>query len=131
MFALDTNTVAYFFKGMGKVAENMLQRAPDEIALPAIVLYELEVGVAKTRQAERRRRQLDELLASITVFEFGPAEARVTARLRAELEMSGAPIGPLDTLIAGTVLSRGATLVTRNLREFGRVPGLHVVDWFG
>ncbi len=53
----------------------------------------------------------------------------VTARLRAELAGQGAPIGPMDTLIAGHALSRGYTLVTGNVREFIRVPGLSVVDW--
>ncbi|HVL56749.1 MAG TPA: PIN domain-containing protein [Burkholderiaceae bacterium] len=38
-------------------------------------------------------------------------------------------MGPPDTLIAATALAHGATLVTRNLREFGRIAGLHVVDW--
>ena len=62
---------------------------------------------------------------------FGPEEARVTAQLRARLESQGTPIGPLDTLIAGTALAHGGVLVTRNLREFARVPGLALEDWYG
>ena len=52
------------------------------------------------------------------------------ARLRFELEKQGRQIGPLDTLIAGTVLASGATLVTHNVKEFSRVAGLRIEDWF-
>jgi len=61
---------------------------------------------------------------------FDSAAAEAAARIRVELETHGSSIGPLDLLIAGTALSRGdATLVTNNIQEFSRVPGLHVVDW--
>jgi tRNA(fMet)-specific endonuclease VapC len=46
------------------------------------------------------------------------------------LEARGLPIGPLDVLIAGTALAHGATLVTRNLREFSRVEGLKLENWY-
>ena len=51
------------------------------------------------------------------------------ASIRVELEKRGSTIGPLDMLIAGTAVSRGAALVTNNAAEFSRVPGLQVVDW--
>lgn len=130
MYALDSNSVIYFFKGVGKIAENLLRTPPREIALPAVVLYELETGIAKSSSPDRRRAQLDEIVSLVTVLPFGPAEARASARIRAGLEKRGAPIGPIDTLIAGTALSHGATLVTHNVDEFGRVEGLALVDWF-
>jgi tRNA(fMet)-specific endonuclease VapC len=130
MFALDTNSLIYFFKGEGRVAERLLSIPPGEVAIPAIVLHELETGIAKSAEPERRRAQLDSMLKLVQVLVFGPREARVSARLRATLEAAGTPIGPLDTLIAGTALAHGAILVTRNVREFGRVPGLAVEDWY-
>lgn len=51
------------------------------------------------------------------------------ASIRSELEQQGRAIGPLDVLIAGTAVSRGAGLVTNNAAEFSRVPGLRVLDW--
>ena len=57
-------------------------------------------------------------------------EAAAAARLRTELESRGQPIGPLDTLIAGTAIACGAILVTRNTREFGWVLGLRIEDWY-
>jgi len=130
MLALDTNTLIHFFKGQGRVADQLLATSPAEVAIPAVVLYELEVGIAKSSSPEARRRQLDQLLDAVEVLPFGPAEARAAARARAQLERAGAGIGPLDTLIAGTALAHGATLVTHNTAEMARVPGLLVVDWF-
>lgn len=71
------------------------------------------------------------MLGLVNVLPFGPREARCAAGVRADLEEVGTPIGPIDTLIAGTALAHGAILVTRNVREFERVPGLRVEDWFG
>lgn len=53
MIVPDTNTLIYFFKGQSKVAERLLQTPPGELALPAVVLYELEVGIAKSNAPER------------------------------------------------------------------------------
>ncbi|MBE2201548.1 MAG: hypothetical protein IAE79_23250 [Anaerolinea sp.] len=48
MFVLDTNTLIYYFKGMGRVAERLLAHSPQEISIPAVVVYDLEVGIAKS-----------------------------------------------------------------------------------
>ena len=130
MYALDANTVIYYFKGKGRVAERLLACAPSEVALPSVVLYELEVGVNKSLHGKKRREQLDMLLRHVRILPFGASEARVTAELRAELEQTGLGIGPLDTLIAGTALAHGAILVTRNVYEFSRVHGLRYENWY-
>ncbi len=130
MFVLDTNTVIHYFKGAGKVAENLLNKAPSDIALPSIVLYELEVGILKSNQTKKRQSQLNSLVSAITVLSFTEKEALASAKLRVDLEAQGLGIGPLDTLIAGTALSYGGILVSRNAREFERVAGLRVENWY-
>lgn len=130
MYALDTNTLIYYFKGMGQVAERLLSLPPTEIAIPAIVLYELEVGIAKSTLPQKRRRQLDEFVGLAQVLPLGKREVKVAAQMRVVLEQAGTPIGPLDTLIAGTALAHQAILVTHNVAEFSRVKGLSVVDWY-
>ena len=130
MYVLDTNSVVYFLKGEGRVGERLLSRKPSEVALPAVVLYELEVGVVRSKSPSRRRQQLDALLGVTRVLPFGPAEARTAAQIRADLEAAGEGIGPLDTLIAATALANRGTLVTHNLREFRRVRGLGLEDWY-
>lgn len=129
-FALDTNTLIYFFKGIGKVGDRVLSTPPSDIAIPAVVLYELEVGIAKSSSSDRRRAELDKAVGLVSLLPFGKNEACAAAAVRADLERLGEPIGPLDTLIAGTALANHATLVTHNTREFGRVPNLEIVDWY-
>ncbi|MEQ6342616.1 MAG: type II toxin-antitoxin system VapC family toxin [Gammaproteobacteria bacterium] len=130
MYLLDTNTLIYFFKGQGRVAERLLSTSPMEVAVPTLVIYEIEVGIAKSAQPVKRRRQLAELLSVIKVVPFDQAAASAAAGVRAALEGRGHPIGPLDTLIAGTAIAQRAILVTHNTREFKRVPKLFLADWY-
>ncbi len=130
MWVLDTNTLIYFFKGEGRVAETLLRHAPGQIGIPTVVLYELEVGIAKTTSPRKRREQLNALTAATITLPFGRPEAQTAARTRASLEKLGTPIGPHDILIAATALAAGATLVTRNTREFGRIKKLKLEDWY-
>jgi len=130
MWVLDTNTLIYFFKGEGRVAERMLARAPQDIGIPAIVLYELQVGIAKSSSPEKRSKQLAELTSAVQVLPFHQREAKAAAEIRATLESEGQPIGPCDTLIAGTALAHGSILVSRNVREFERIDQLRLEDWF-
>lgn len=130
MWVLDTNTLIYFFKGEGRVAEHLLARSPKDIGIPAIVLYELQVGIAKSSAPEKRTQQLAELISVIQLLPFHQREAQAAAQLRAALEREGQPIGPYDTLIAGTALAHGAILVTRNTREFDRIEALRVENWY-
>jgi tRNA(fMet)-specific endonuclease VapC len=129
VYALDTNSVIHFFRGKGRVARRLLAVPPSEVAIPTAVLYEIEVGLERSTSPARRRQQLTDLLSVTRLLTFGPREARAAARVRAILERAGTPIGPLDTLIAGTALHHRATLVTHNVDDFGRVPGLIVEDW--
>lgn len=128
-FALDTNTLIYFFKGQGRVAERLLSVSPREIGIPAVVLYELELGIARSSQPRKRRGQLDAMLAAVSILPFDREAARLAAELRMTLESIGKPIGPMDTLIAGTALAARGVLVTHNTGEFSRVKGLRLADW--
>jgi tRNA(fMet)-specific endonuclease VapC len=130
MYVLDTNTLIYFFKGQGNVAETFLQISPKDVGIPSIVVYELNVGIAKSTRPEKRTEQLTELLQLVNVLPFGLQEARSASTIRVALEDQGQPIGPYDILIAATALANHATLVTNNTGEFGRIPQLEIEDWF-
>ncbi len=131
MYVLDTNTVLDYFRGRGDVAKNLLAMHPSEVALPAIVAYEVWVGVLGSQNVRRRQAQYEQFLANVEILAFDSVVGRRAAELRHALERRGEGIGPLDTLIAATALAHNATLVTRNVREFGRVEGLKVADWHG
>lgn len=129
MFVLDTNTVLDYFRGKGRVAERLLAVAPSEIALPAVSAYEVWVGVLGSQNPKRRQEQFEAFLSVVEILPFDAEAATWAAQVRHNLERAGEAIGPLDTLIAATALSHGGILVTRNLREFSRVPGLKTVNW--
>ncbi len=130
MYILDTNTLIYFFKGMGAVSKHLLATPPKEIGIPSIVLFELEVGIAKSSLPQKRKKQLKEFSSIIQVLPFGYEEAEYAARIRVDLERIGTPIGPYDLLIAAIALSKKGILVTHNTNEFARIPGLKIEDWF-
>jgi tRNA(fMet)-specific endonuclease VapC len=130
MYLLDTITLIYFFKGQGKVAEHLFATPPGEVAISSVSLYELEVGIGKSAQPTKRRRQLDTFLAAVTLLPFDRPAALAAAMVRVDLEKRGLPIGPLDNLMAGIALAHRATLVTRNTREFSRLSHLALANWY-
>lgn len=130
MYVLDTNTVIYFFKGIGNVATTLLEKSPQHISIPAIVLFELEVGIAKSPSPEKKRRQLESLTSAVRIIPFDVEEAALSAAIRSSLEKQGQPIGPYDVLIAGTTMANNGILVTHNTREFGRIQDLKIEDWY-
>jgi tRNA(fMet)-specific endonuclease VapC len=130
MYALDTNTLIYFFRGTGRVKEHMLSVAPSDIAIPSVVLFELEVGISRSGQRSKRRAHLDALLEVVHVLPLDASSAKRAAEVSTSLAAAGALIGPMDTLIAGIALANAATLVTHNTGEFRRVRGLALEDWF-
>ncbi len=90
---------------MGKVSEKLLSLSPKEVGIPTVVLYELEVGIAKSTSPEKRSTQLQKLIGITQLLPFGFNEATAAANVRANLEASGNPIGPYDVLIAGTAFA--------------------------
>ncbi len=127
---LDTNVCVELIRGRAPgVFDRLRQFDVDEVAISSITLAELQCGVAKSSNPPRHRALLAEFCAPLAIAPFDTLAAEAYGRLRAELESEGAPIGPLDTLIASHALSIGVTLITNNEREFRRVPGLNVENW--
>ncbi len=129
MTLLDTNVIVHCLKGDPAIVARIHKASRGELAIPAIVVYELEYGTLRSKLPARRRRELEAGLEHIQHIPFDSAAAMAAASIRIELEKQGSTIGPLDILIAGTAVSRGAALVTNNAAEFSRVPGLRVLDW--
>jgi len=128
LILLDTNVIVHYLKGDPAIVARIQKASRGELAIPAIVVYELEYGTLRSKLPARRRRELEAGLEHIQHVPFDSAAAMAAASIRIELKQ-GSTIGPLDILIAGTAVSRGAALVTNNAAEFSRVPGLRVLDW--
>ncbi|MBI1815468.1 MAG: type II toxin-antitoxin system VapC family toxin [Deltaproteobacteria bacterium] len=127
-FVLDTDVCIDLIRG--RVPANDSESGRIALAasvISSVTLAELEVGVVKA--PNRPRQQLDDFLEQVLVADFDTAAARHYGEIRAHLEKKGSTIGPLDLLIAAHARSRGASLVTANVREFRRVPGLKCIGW--
>ncbi len=127
---LDTNICIYIINQRpGTVLKRFLEYKVGDIGLSAITLSELRYGAGKSRYRAKNTAALDEFIIPLEVIPFDEAAALAYGDLRAALETAGTPIGAMDLLIAAHAVSMGVTLVTSNVREFRRVPMLHVVDW--
>ena len=129
-YVLDTNTLIYFFKGLASVSNQLLETPPNEIGIPTIVLFELEVGIRKSSSPHKRKARLQEFISLITIIPFGYDEEKCAADIRVKLEKQGVPIGPYDILIAASAMAKNCTLITHNIREFDRIKGLKIQDWY-
>jgi tRNA(fMet)-specific endonuclease VapC len=97
--------------------------------LGAVVFHELMLGVEISARPDYQRERLLALTALFRLEDWTSDDARVAAEVRAILRRRGEVIGVADSFIAGQVLARGWSLVTSNIREFERVPGLKLEDW--
>jgi tRNA(fMet)-specific endonuclease VapC len=131
-FILDTNSwIALVRWHNAGILTQLKQHPSDEILLCSVVLAELWFGAERSDAAHRANnlKLVDELAAKYQSLPFDNAAARDYATIRAHLFASGQPIGPNDMLIAAIARSCSATLVTHNVAEFSRVPGLSIDDW--
>lgn len=128
-YMLDTDTCIYAIKRCGNVLDQILAHDPAEICISAITYSELNCGVEKSSSRERNRIALLSFLAEIEVEDYDDLAAEEYGTVRAALERRGEPIGAMDLLIAAHARSIGATIVTNNTREFGRVDELRMENW--
>ena len=132
-YLLDTNACIALINGTEVAVRRRFRRAVrknDVILLSSIVAFELWYGVRKSQRKDTNTQRLEAFFAGpFGWVEFEEEDAREAGTVRAELESAGKPIGAYDVLLAGQARRRGATLVTSNAREFGRVRHLSWEDW--
>jgi tRNA(fMet)-specific endonuclease VapC len=127
---LDTNICIDVIKERPRsVLERFASHAIGDIGISVITLAELEYGVSTSSRPAKNREALDQFISSLEVAPFDRQTTIVYGRLRAVLEKKGQAIGSMDLLIAAHAVSLDVRLITHNLREFGRVPGLRIEDW--
>ncbi len=128
-YLLDTNTVIALLKGHKPVLSRIRQTVPSDVALSAIVAHELYFGAYRSRDTAKNFALVEDL--EFEVLPFDKDDAAQSGQVRAVLAAAGTPVGPYDVLIAGQALTRGLILVTRNTREFRRIPDLLMENWEG
>jgi len=128
-YMLDTNICIYIGKNYPSKLKERFNHLADRLCISAITLAELQYGVEKSARPEINQEALTEFAARIDVLPFGAAAAIHYGRLRTELQRVGQLAGPLDMLIGAHARSEGLVVVTNNVREFVRMPGLRVENW--
>lgn len=130
MYLLDTDTCIQLSRGNPTLLKTLREHRRSDIRISILSVYELELGLQKaTLQKQKKRKALDDLLELFVVAPFEKPEAVEAARIRAELEKAGTPIGSIDYLIAATARANHWTVVTGNVAEFRRVKNLKVATW--
>jgi len=129
---LDTNICVSLIRRRPEPLIQRIDRTPvGDIGISVVSLAELEYGVSKSTQPRRNREALQQFISPLEVAPFDRPATAAYGRIRAFLERKGQLIGSMDLMIAAHAVSLGVPLITSNLDEFRRVPGLRVNDWAG
>jgi tRNA(fMet)-specific endonuclease VapC len=128
-YLLDTDTCIGVLRQKPGMVQRLRQLAPTDCAVSMVTIYELLCGVEKAKDAIGERHKVQRFISAIIELPLDRAAAEAAARIRADLERQGQPIGPYDLLIAGQSLASSLTLVTNNRKEFQRVAGLKLESW--
>ncbi len=128
-YMLDTNICIYAIKNRPLAVLHALRTYESAgLGISSITAAELHFGAQKSGSS-RNLAALKQFLEPLEIADFDLAAAQAYGGLRTALEAQGKPIGPLDTLIAAHALALNVTLVSNNIREFERVPGLRLENW--
>jgi tRNA(fMet)-specific endonuclease VapC len=129
-YMLDTDTCSYIMKrSHDTVLKRLESLAVSDVCISVISKAELTFGVEISPRRQQDEAALMAFLRHVEVLDFPDRAADHYAKIRADLKMRGEMIGANDLMIAAHVRSLGLTLVTNNVREFGRVPDLIVENW--
>ncbi|WP_457673327.1 type II toxin-antitoxin system tRNA(fMet)-specific endonuclease VapC [Thiolapillus sp.] len=128
-YMLDTNIVIYVVKNRPESVREAFNQQAGRLCISTVTLGELYFGAEKSAKPEQNLEVIEGFAARLEVLPFEAGDAAHFGQLRAELAIQGTPIGPYDAMIAGHARARGLVLVTNNLREFQRVPGLRLENW--
>ena len=129
-YLLATNVCIDLLRGRNPYLDAHIRGfRPGDLGIASVTLFELFYGVGRSLHRTRDEAALIAFVSPLEVAPFDTAAARFAGHLRAFLERAGTPIGQSDLLIASQALALGIPLVTRNEREFRRVPGLRIANW--
>ena len=130
-YLLDTNIVIYVIKRRPVEVLGVFNENAGRMAISAITLSELFHGAEKSAKVAQNLAGVEEFASLLEVLPYTAKASQHYGAVRAALEKAGLPIGVNDLHIAAHARSEGLTLVTNNLSEFERVPGLLTENWVG
>ena len=128
-YMLDTNIVIYTMKNRPAEVKEAFNAKERQLCISSVTLMELIYGAENSSNPAKNTQSIEAFSARLMVLDYDVAAAQHTGQIRAELAKKGRPIGPYDQMIAGHARSLGLILVSNNVREFERVPGLRLENW--
>ena len=128
-YMLDTNTCICVIKNRPAALRERFDQLAEALCISVITLGELLYGVEKSARRTENLQAVEQFTARLEVVPFSPRAAAHFGQIRAELAKLGTLCGAYDMLIGAHARSEGLMLVTNNVREFQRIPGLLVVNW--
>ncbi|MGP4665839.1 type II toxin-antitoxin system tRNA(fMet)-specific endonuclease VapC [Agrobacterium pusense] len=128
-YMLDTNICIYVMKTYPPDLRDKFNNLADELCISSITLGELCYGAEKSARRRENLGAIGNFTARLEVLPFADKAASHYGQIRAELARAGTPCGVHDMQIGGHARSEGLIVVTNNMREFVRMPGLRVENW--
>ncbi|STA62827.1 putative plasmid maintenance protein [Citrobacter amalonaticus] len=130
---LDTCICSFIMREQPEAVLKHLEQAVlrnQRIVIPVITYAEMRFGATGPKVSPRHIELVDAFCARLdAILPWDSAAVDATTEIKVALRLAGTPIGPNDTAIAGHAIAAGVVLVTNNVREFERVPGLVLEDW--
>ena len=128
-YMLDTNICIDVMKTYPSDLREKFNALADQLCISSITLGELHYGAEKSTRRAENLTAIEHFVARLEVLPFGGKAAAHYGQVRAELERAGTPCRPHDMLIGGHARSGGLIVVTNNMREFTRMPGVRTENW--
>ena len=128
-FMLDTDTSIYVIKNHPVEVRAKFNEHCGQLCISSVTYMELFYGAENSQAQAKNHERLMNYAARLEVLDFTQKAARHAGDIKADLKRKGSPIGGYDLQIAGHSRAYGLTLVSNNLKEFGRVDGLMVESW--
>ncbi len=128
-YMLDTNICIHVMKTYPPAVRERFNALAEQLCISSITLGELHYGAEKSARRAENLTAITHFVARLEVLPFADKAAAHYGQLHAELERAGTPCGAHDMQIGGHARSEGLTVVTNNMREFVRMPGLRVENW--
>lgn len=128
-YMLDTNICIYVMKTYPPAVREKFNALAEQLCISSITLGELHYGAEKSARRVENLNAIAHFVARLEVLPFADKAAAHYGQVRAELERAGTPCGPHDMQIGGHARSEGLIVVTNNMREFARMPGVRAENW--
>ncbi|PSH56089.1 type II toxin-antitoxin system tRNA(fMet)-specific endonuclease VapC [Phyllobacterium endophyticum] len=128
-YMLDTNICIYVMKSYPLQLRDKFNALAEQLCISSITLGEMHYGAEKSARTIENLKAIEHFVSRLEILPFAAAAAVHYGQIRADLERAGTPCGSHDMQIGGHARSEGLVVVTNNMREFIRMPGVLTENW--